>query len=428
MGQQKTYEFTDPESGMTLEVSGPTPPSEAVLRQMFADARKTAPPADDTPSVMESTGSKVARTVGNALPTIGGMAGGLAGAPGGPAASAGLAALGGAAGEFGRQTINAMRGRPTDSPVADAALAGLGQGAAEVVGAGAAKALSAGGKAVYRGYLKPPLSERLLPKAEQTVETAIREGLPVSGRGQQMGEALITDLHAKVDALIGPSQRTVDVKQIANGIRNYAKSKYYKPGRDLSDYEAAMSVADKLDNHPSFNIPPGVNPTAIRVRLSKAEEIKRALDDSIGDTQFGVTSGAKTATEKAARHDINKAIKAQMPEVGPLNRRQSQLIDTVKAIGRAVGREENKDALVGWRSMASGATAAAGVGAGQDPKYAAAMGLLLRGALSPAVASRVALTAVRASSQLGLGMTEAIRLALLAGTSDEVEQPQGTEK
>lgn len=377
-----------------------------------------APPPDDTPSVMESTPSRVLRTVGDALPTIGGMAGGLAGVPAGPLGSIGLATMGGAAGEFGRQTLNTLRGKGPESvtaSVTDAATEGLKQGVAEGVGAGAARALSAGGKAVYRGYLKPSLSERLLPKAERTVETAIREGLPISERGQATGRELINDLKTRVDRLLTNSNRTVDLKQVANVVRAHARSKYYRPGVDLTDFNAAMAVADKLDKHPSLGIPPGANPTAVRVRLDRANEIKRALDHAITETQFGVTSGAKTATEKVARHEINKAMRAQMPEIGPLNTRESQLIDAVKAIGKAVGREANTNQLTGWRSLVSGGAAATGATlGGQDPTTAAALGILLRGGLQPAVASRVALTAARSSQQLGLGLTEAIRLSMFA--------------
>lgn len=37
------YQFTDPKTGLTLSVSGPEPPPQGVLAQMFADAAKKAP-------------------------------------------------------------------------------------------------------------------------------------------------------------------------------------------------------------------------------------------------------------------------------------------------------------------------------------------------------------------------------------------------
>jgi hypothetical protein len=431
MPQQKVYEFTDPDSGMTIEVEGPSPPSEAVVRMMFATARKQPPPPD-SPSVMESTASRIGRTVTNALPTVGGMAGGFVGSAGGPAVAAGLSALGGAAGRLAQRAVQGAQGYdvPQGADLAlDAAEQGAMQGAAEVVGTGAAKALSGAGRAVYRGYLKPPLSERMLPKAEQTVTTAIREGLPVTESGKDAGQKIIGELKAEVDALLQGSNRMIDLKTVANRIRAHARSKYYRPGRDLSDFNAAMAVADKIDTHPSLGIPPGVNPTAIRVRLADANAIKRALDQSIGDTQFGVVSGAKTATEKFGRHELNQALQSQMPAIRGLNQRESQLIDAVKAIERAVAREANTNQLTGWRSLVSGTATAGNIALGQDPQTATAMGLLLRGGLDPRVASRLAIVATRASGQLGLGLTEAIRLTMLALQNAEepqrrAEQPQ----
>lgn len=390
--------------------------------ELKAAAYEDAPLADDEPSVMDSTATKVGRW----LPTIGGMAGGLAGTAGGPLVAAGLSALGGAAGRMGQRVIEGAQGYavPEGADLAlDAAGAGAAQGTAELVGAGAAKALSAGGRAVYRGYLKPPLSERMLPKGEQMVTTAIREGLPVSEGGKEAGERLIGELKAEVDGLLQGSNRQVDIKAVANRIRRFARSRYYRPGTDLSDFHAAMSVADSIDNHPSLGIPSGVNPTSIRVRLADGNEIKRALDRSIGETQFGVTSGAKTSTQKAARHEINQALRAQMPAIGPLNTRESHLIDTVKAIERAVARESNTNQLTGWRSIVSGATAATGVATGQDSDTSIAMGVFMRAGLDPRVATRLAITSVRASKQLGLGLTEAMRLAMAAG-SVQADEPQ----
>lgn len=423
MPQQKVYEFTDPQTGVTIEVEGPAPPPEAVIRQMFAEAAKQRPVTAEEPSVMDSTITKV----GRALPTIGGMAGGLIGSAGGPAVAAGVSALGGAAGRLGQRAIESAQGYdiPAGTALAiDAAGAGAMQGAAEVVGAGTARALSSMGRGVYRGYLKPPLTERMIPRGEQMVTTAIREGLPVTEAGKETGQRIIGELKAEVDAMLQGSQRKVDLKQVANRIRAYARSRYYRPGRDLGDFNAAMAVADKIDNHPSLGIPPGVNPTAIRVQLADANEIKRALDQSIGDTQFGVVSGAKTATEKAGRHEINNALRAQMPGIGPLNRRESQLIDTVKAIERAVARENNVQQLYGWRSAAAAAGGGAVAASGQDNQTSVAMGLLLRAGMDPRIATRLAITAVRASKQLGLGLTEALRLAVLAGSESPQKPPQ----
>jgi hypothetical protein len=375
--------------------------------------------------------AKVGRMVTDLLPTIGGIAGGVIGGIGGTVAGAGVggvpgaiggATLGGAAGEAGRQLVNRATGREAPGTPAEAAtsigLQGGLQGAAEAVGGAVTRGVASGARAVYRGYLKPPLAERMLPKAEQTVTTAMDEGLPVSEAGRDRGLEIIADLKGKVDQMVQATGRTIDLKAVANAIRGFARAKYYKPGTDLSDFNTALSVADKIDNHPSLGIPQGVSPTAVRVKLADANEIKRALDASIGDAQFGVTSGAKTATEKVARHEVNTAMRAQMPAMGPLNARESRLIDATKAIARAVEREANQNPLYGWKTLASAGLGVGASGSGEDPVTAAALAFGARYAMQPQVATRLAMTAQRAARQFGLTATQAVRLAAAAITTE----------
>jgi hypothetical protein len=374
------------------------------------------------------------------MPAAGGMAGGIIGGVGGTVlgvgvggvpGAAGGAALGGAAGESLRQLIELARGHRHDGPVsATSAAKGIGtqgavQGASELVGAGVGKAVTTGAKAVYRGYLKPSLSARMAPKANEIVDTAIAEGLAISRVGAQKAQRIITELRTAVDGILAKTTGTIDLHQVAQKVRAFAKNRYYKPGVDPSDYEAALKVADNLDTHAALNLPAGVKPSRVDVSLSDANASKRGLYTSIKEAGFGTPQGAKKTTEKFAANQLKTGLEKAAASIAPLNARESKLIDAAKTISRAVEREANQNPLYGVKTLASmGVGGGIGAASGQDPVVAAALAFGARQLLRPAVASRLAITASRLSKQLGVTAATASRLAYFA-MLDMQQQSEG---
>lgn len=421
------YEITAPD-GRTLEIEGPKPPSGAELDVIFQQVKAKAP-APAAPA--QSMGHTLTDAAIDALPMIGGMAGGIVGGIGGTVGGMGVggvpgavggATLGGAAGESARQLINRMRGHGAPATMTDAAtsIAGQGalQGASEVIGAGVAKGASTAAKAVYRGYLKPSLSARLAPKAAEIVNTALDEAIPISRGGVQTANKIIGELRQEVEDILTNAPGTVDLNTIADKVRRFATKRYNRPGVDPADFQAAMAVASKIDGHPSMGVPRG----SVPVDLDTANDIKRALDTSVKETGFGVATGAKKTTEKQARYLINQELRQKAAAIAPLNDRETKLIEATKAIARAVEREANNNQIYGVKSMAAGMGGAAGYGLGVDPGTALATALALRVGFHPAVASRAAIVAYRASKELGITAAQASRLAV-AAMSQQTEEP-----
>lgn len=380
------------------------------------------------------------------LPMVGGMIGGFAGgAPG--------AALGGAAGQGFKQAIQSAGEIP--GAVADvarnmitqpgatlrgftegatqgakgAAVEGGIQGAMEAAGGMAMRGLSNAGRAVYRGYLKPSLAGHSINDAQRIVDTALREGLPISQFGKEKAETLIGQLKGQVDNLLSARQPAsqqahgdIDLHDIANKVRQFARDKYYKPGRQVADYEAALRVADNIDAHPSLNLPPGSAPGPQPRDLTAANVVKRDLQQSAGDRAFGLERSAGTEAEKHGAYQLRQAIEQRVPEVGRLNARESQLIDAAKAIHRAIEREANQNMLVGVKSLVSGGVAGGTTyGATGDPWMAAGSALAMRAALAPEVATRVAIAASRlgrATPQMAPAAAARVALAALAASEE----------
>lgn len=292
---------------------------------------------------------------------------------------------------------------------------GTGTGAA---GPMVSKAAQSGARAVYRGFLKPSIAAKNAPKANAIVETAIREAIPIARSGASfdksgrvVGKAgrVIEALRAEVDAEVAQAGGTIDLKRIADRVRRFAKQRYDKAGADPADLKAAMDVADRIDQHASVK-------GATNVSVSKANEVKKTLQDT-ARSSFGVpNANAKKTAEKAGARKLRIAVEGatggRSGPVATLNAREAKLISSAKAIAQAVERDSNTQVLYGAKSLASGALGASGVAAGMGGPAALVGALATRLALQPQVATRAAIVADRLAKELGLTAASAARLAV----------------
>lgn len=354
------------------------------------------------------------------LPYVGGTVGGvIGGAPG--------AAFGGAAGEAVRQLDNRLAGSsdvpstPMDAAKGIAFEGGV-QGAIEGVAGAVPKLAGRAAHAVYRGYLKPSLAAAERAKAKEIVTTALEEALPISERGTAKASRLIQEINQQVNNELKNAGGFVDLVKIANRVRTWAKTRYNKPGAPPLDYEAALRVADEIDRHPSLGIPEGVTPTSIRRPTTDANETKQTLDRAIGDTGFGVERTAGTEARKVGRHAARTEIERVAPGVKPLNERESKIIDALDSLEGAVGRLGNTDKLMGVRTIGAGLYGAGAMSGGDDPVSALVQAVVLRGLVSPNVASRAAILASRFAKVPGTTPAFAARLGLILAQRESDEK------
>lgn len=431
------------------EVEFPPSMSRAQIDQAAAKLYREAQ-QPETPDRAESSMSSLDRLV-DLLPEIGGTVGGFVGkVPGVRILSSGI---GGAAGQGYKEMFQHLRELPgavkdvsrnlivhpreTAKGFVEGATEGgkeaLKQGtiqaAAGAVGEGATKAIGGSARAVYRGFLKPSIAAKNAPKAAEIVETALREGLPISRSGASFakdgaigGKAgnLINELKDVVQAEVDAAKGQIDLKRIADRVRRVAKQKYYRPGADPADYKAALEVADRIDSY-------GAKTLSNTTSVSGANKAKRALQDAARNSYGTPNAGAKKATEKVGARKLRIAIEGatggRTGTVARLNAREAKLIGAAKAIAQAVEREANQSALHGVKTLTAGALGG-GIGYKEGGTPGAIVGTLAtRTALRPAVASRAAIVASRIAKQLGVSAATATRLAEYALSEDaEPEQ------
>lgn len=371
----------------------------------------------------------------DALPAVGGAAGGILGALSGiptlgltsaPAAIAGATALG-AGGEAAKQLINRYRGKEAPTTPLDAAkdigVQGAVQGALEGTGQAVTAGLVKGGSAVYRGILKPSLSKIGAPKAAQIVDTAIQESLPVTAHGATQAQTLITGLRNEADSILAQSPGEVDLHTVADRLRAWADKMYNRAGRSPDDFTAAMKVADRIDNHPSMVPTPPRAPADV-VPVAAANQVKRDLQSG-ASSAFGVKSGAEKTAEKQGSRYLRQGVEAVAPEVGPINARESKLIDVARSLAQATGREANKSQIYGVPTVLAAAGGGEEYHRTGDPIKATAMAFALRAGMHPAVASRVAILAVRLGQKMPGQLPANVARAAYQAVSEAQDQPDG---
>ncbi len=378
-----------------------------------------------TESLQKATG--VGPAVGS---TVGAMVGGVPGAAIGGAAGLGYEQIARHAKELPGAVVDVARNL-VQQPRATlkGAAEGLAQGVSDVgTATGVGAALEAGGQfamkglgnaaeAVYRGYLKPSLATKSIGKAQAIVKTALDEALPITSEGAAKAQRLISQINGQVKSILAKTPGTADLVDIADQVRIWAAKQFYRPGVASSDYEAALKVADSIDRHAALNLPPGAIPSRIEVPLAAAQEVKQGLQAG-ARAAYGTQSNAATTAYKVGASATRQAIEAKAP-VGALNAQEGRLIDTARAIARAVEREKNQYVMTGTKSMVAGLLGGEEYSRTGDPFSAAAKALAVRAALTPQVASRLAIIASRIGKLPGIAPASAARLALAAISEQE---------
>lgn len=229
-----------------------------------------------------------------------------------------------------------------------------------------------------------------------------------------------------VDAELQASPGTVDLRAIADKVRTFAKQRYYRPGADPADYQAALAVADRIDNHPALGSAlTRATAANMDVPVSEANQIKRALQESASGSYGAPNAKASMrATKEGAREArlaIEGATGGASGTVATLNAREAKLIDVARAVKQAAEREANNSKLYGVKTLASVGVGGADYARNHDPMSAVAKGAATRALLNPTAATLASIVAFRLQRQLGIGASLASRLAAYVLSEPEGE-------
>ncbi len=198
-----------------------------------------------------------------------------------------------------------------------------------------ADALAARSRGLMQSALKPGLDDMKSGAGARAVQTLLDEGVNVTPGGMGKLEGRISGINDQIAEAIAKSNATVNKGDIAARVVDQYQ-KVMRQGDPRADMAATAGVFHRFTDHPLL-------PDQIPVQL--AQEIKQGTYRSIGSRNYGETKGAALEAEKALARGAKEEIAKAVPEVGPLNARDSALIEAKDLLERRVGTAGNKNPL-----------------------------------------------------------------------------------
>lgn len=259
---------------------------------------------------------------------------------------------------------------------------------------------------IYQSAIKPPPGSYSLPETRAMMRTGLEARIPMSEGGLTKLWGLIDDLNTKVtDATESAGKRgvTVDPKDVARRVDEITPtfSEQVNPEKNLR--QLAESKQEFLRQHqtqvpftkvlPSLDegggyFPVGQGTTAVPTPIpaDAAQRIKVGTYQQIKKS-YGEMKNAQIESQKALARGIKEELATAIPEIGALNAKESDFLQLVPVIERAIRRESNHQIFgIGTPIFAGGVGAATG-----SAQAAAAAGTLRAVLDNPYVKSRLAI-------------------------------------
>lgn len=409
---QKVGDVVKLKSGPTVTITAIRPDGTYDWEPSRGNVGAFAEMMQDTPIVgdIATAGLEIAdKGWGQALPTIGGLAGSLAG---GKKALPGIvgAGLGGALGETVRQAMS-----PEPWNLGGVAVEAAKQAGLDVVGRGASNLLRAGAPSLYQSVAKPSLAlRREFPEA---VPQAIKDAVLLTKGGSDKARRLVGESAGQAQAMLTqhpappiPGQEvTPAFQEMLTRLKERAKG-----GVDVSaDRQAVADRMTRLTAQPPM-------------RVGEANTVKQEMQN-LGDAAMRAEErGAKALTtadelDIATGRGLRKGIESRVPEVRDLNRQTQNRMGVSQMVDQGVGREGN-NLKFGMRDLIGvGTGGGLGYMLGSMPAGVAAYGAQ-RLLSTPATGSAISVAMDRAARIPYSQLMRAIMLAKLG--LDESGQPQ----
>lgn len=211
------------------------------------------------------------------------------------------------------------------------------------------KAMRSGSEALMRSSLKPSAKDVKLGNADKAVATMLDEGVNVSRGGSDKLAGKIDTLNEGIRDAISGSNAKVS-RQAAEAPIYEIEQRFGKQAAPQADLAAIRSVLDDFQNHPLLprkDIP-----------VQLAQELKQGTYRALKD-KYGEVGSAATEAQKALARGLKEEVARAVPEVGPLNAKESALLNARKILENRLAVEGNKNPMGLGPLAASGARTAA---------------------------------------------------------------------
>lgn len=206
--------------------------------------------------------------------------------------------------------------------------------------------MEASARKVMQSAIKPALGDLKAGKVAPAIETMLEQGFSPTNSGVEAMRAKAGQYMEKVDAILSPSQKMVNIAPAAD---NLGKQVVHASAATLGvdQVKDIQRVGNALFDHPAVS--------SEWLPVQAAQAMKQANYKQMGDAAYGL--GLKPATERDALKAVNAALRQGIekvePGVAPLNAAAAELMNAAKVSQRRALMEANKDILPLGASIAT---------------------------------------------------------------------------
>lgn len=197
--------------------------------------------------------------------------------------------------------------------------------------------LQKGARSLMQSALKPSKSEMKSGKGARAVDTMLKEGFNVTEGGVQKMSAEIDRLNEAIKEVIKNSPATVDKAKATKALAE-ATEKFKMQVTPQADLATIQKALDDFMANPLFE---GMEEIPIQL----AQDMKQGTYRVLGDKAYGEQKGAGAEAQKALARGLKEGIVEAAPEVGPLNARESALINARNIAANRVATSGNKNPM-----------------------------------------------------------------------------------
>jgi hypothetical protein len=189
-------------------------------------------------------------------------------------------------------------------------------------------------KGLMQSAVKPPLNLSRTGKAQRGIATLLKEDVNPTEGGMKVLQGRIDAIRPQIDALINNAKGTIKKADIKPYVDQQLK-KFMEQVNSASDVRAVQKAWDGFMKNPMI--------PASSMSPKMAQRLKTGTYRQLKDKAYGEMKSADIEAQKALARGLKEEIEKVIPQVRPLNVRESQLLNALSLTERRVLMSANKD-------------------------------------------------------------------------------------
>jgi len=188
---------------------------------------------------------------------------------------------------------------------------------------------------LMQSALKPTLAQQQSGEAKAAIDTLLKYGINATQGGADKLKTMVQGVDQEISDLIAGSGKTVSKAKVLSALDD-VKSRFTNQVSPTSDLSAIQNVADDFAQHPLI--------AAGDIPVELAQKMKQGTYKVL-DKKYGQIGSAETEAQKGLARGLKEQIAEVVPEVSPLNAKQSELIKALKVTSRRAAMDDNRNPI-----------------------------------------------------------------------------------